>query len=88
MLPTDKHTTKVVICRGTPKLRSQLASHCAVRPISDEDVKKCGKQEKGRTVHVRIGKPIPAEELAKYTDQQLATYLRNCCYALEEKPQE
>ncbi len=44
--------------------------------------------KKGRTVHVRIGKPIPAEQLAQYTDQQLATYLRNCCYALEEKPQE
>ena len=29
-------------------MRSQLASHCAVRPISDGDVKKCGKQENYR----------------------------------------
>lgn len=44
--------------------------------------------KKGRTVHVRIGKPIPAEELAKYTDQQLSTYLRSCCYALEKAAKE
>lgn len=41
--------------------------------------------KQGVTVHVRIGKPIPADEIAKYTDKELSQYLRNRCYALEEQ---
>lgn len=44
--------------------------------------------KKGRVVHVKIGKPIPAEELAQYTPSQLSSYLRGRCYALlEETPE-
>lgn len=39
--------------------------------------------KKGRTIEVRIGKPISAEEIARYTPEQLSTYLRSRCYALE-----
>jgi len=39
--------------------------------------------KKGRTVHVRIGKPIPADEIAGYSDKELSMYLRNRCYALD-----
>ena len=39
--------------------------------------------KQGCRVHVRIGKPIPPEELAGYTDKELSMYLRNRCYALE-----
>ena len=46
MLPPDEHTTKVAICRGTPKSREQSASHAAVWPIIETAVKKCGKQER------------------------------------------
>lgn len=41
--------------------------------------------KEGHKVHVRIGKPIPADEIAKYTDKELSEYLRNRCYALEEQ---
>ena len=33
LLPPDKHTTKVAICRGTPKFDSLSVSHAAVGPI-------------------------------------------------------
>ena len=45
LLPPDKHTTKVAICRGTPKFDSLSASHAAVEPIFRKVTKKCGKQE-------------------------------------------
>ena len=45
LLPPDKHTTKVAICRGTPKFDSLSASHAAVGPIFRKVTKKCGKQE-------------------------------------------
>ena len=41
--------------------------------------------KQGVTVHVRIGKPIPADEIAKYSDKELSQYLHNRCYALEEQ---
>lgn len=37
----------------------------------------------GCHVHVRIGKPIPADEISGFTDKELGMYLRNRCYALE-----
>lgn len=45
ILPPDKHTTKVAICRGTPKFDSLSASRAAVGLISRKVTKKCGKQE-------------------------------------------
>ena len=39
MLPPDKHTTKVAICRGTPKFDSLSASHAAVGPIFEKSRK-------------------------------------------------
>lgn len=45
MFPPDKHTTMVAICRGTPKLKFQSASHTVVGQIYKKNVKKCGKQD-------------------------------------------
>ena len=45
MLPPDKHTTKVAICRGTPKSKFESASHDAVRAVFVSGLEKCGKQE-------------------------------------------
>lgn len=41
--------------------------------------------KQGHKVHVVIGKPIPADEIAKYSDKELSQYLHNRCYALEEQ---
>ena len=39
--------------------------------------------KKGETIKVRIGKPIPADEIASLDIPALGKYLRNRCYALE-----
>ena len=39
--------------------------------------------KRGRVVQVRIGTPIPAEEVAAFDVPTLGRYLRNRCYALE-----
>ncbi len=39
--------------------------------------------KKGCHLHVRMGKPIPAEEIAGLSDKELAVFLRNRCYALK-----
>ncbi len=39
--------------------------------------------KKGSTIKVRIGKPVPAEELAGMEIPEMGRYLRSRCYALE-----
>ena len=39
--------------------------------------------KQGTTVHVRIGQPIPASQIAAFDAPTLGKYLRNRCYALE-----
>ena len=39
--------------------------------------------KRGKVVQVRIGQPIPAEEIAGFDVPALGRYLRNRCYALE-----
>ena len=46
MLTTDKHATKVAICRGTPKSSFESASHSTVGRILINRLEKCGKQER------------------------------------------
>ncbi len=41
--------------------------------------------KKGSHIEVQIGKPIPAAQLAGYSDKELAKYLRDCCYQLESQ---
>jgi putative hemolysin len=41
--------------------------------------------KQGHKVHVVIGKPIPADEIARFSDKELSQYLHNRCYALEEQ---
>lgn len=44
--------------------------------------------KKGMHIGVRIGKPIPAERMAKMEDKELGKFLKDCCYSLADTPQQ